>query len=658
MLVALMVVGALVGPAAAASPLPLTSDPVSAPDRLQLGSFGGDSEQQQRKLLPTRAELRSAAGMVAAVERLMAVSTARAAVEPEAEPLHGSVAAAVGAGDVDGDGLADVGVLEIDVQTWKHLSLRAHSGGDGVELWRLELGERATAAFAEDDLNGDGHDDVVVFEVTRYDVLEEDCPEDQWSCNRFLAEFSWQVTVASGRDLSPLWSRTYTGGVDELDSRQTATPPERPQYRYDVRNGWVVPSVVARTDGPAVLLDRVDLSDRTTETDGAVPLLTFARSTTSRSTHQLSVVGGDGTDLAVTDIGPAPGFAFVQAVPDLDGDGADEVLVEEFVQNDVTHACTDLVVTQDCVGDDRAFAHAAAVLDGRTLQRRWTHSADEWYGYTYALGADVNGDGVGDVVHRWFHFGLTAGSDQGWTAVVSGSDGRTLWQTDSYTSYAAVGDIDADGSGDLLRFDNEYVEGGPDRVRLTRVQGSTGAVLLDTSHTYVWGDDYDEFLYVVLAGDVDADGVSDLVVGRHRVPCRDGLCYEAETASSALVESGRGGAVRWTVGPVIGDYNWLRPLGDLNDDGAPEFDWTHHSHPDARTVYHMEVRNGTDGAALWTTDVEAEWAGVAAVGQFDADPGHDLAVVTDHFDGSRIFSRVSAVRGRDGHALWNAAGGG
>lgn len=565
---------------------------------------------------------------------------------------QGSEANTLPLGDLDGDGIADVGILDLTLPD-NELRLRAVRGRDARQLWSVPVDGTGLLAAGRD-LTGDGTADLVAFSVPRYDVLVEDCPTERPECDRFLAEFEWRVGVLSGGDLAPVWTSSWVGRAEEVYEEEVTLTATTTHYRSQLTNGYVLPSVVSRPEGPAVLVDAREVVEEWTSVDSTVPVVQPDTYTARvRSRDHISVrQGSDGALLDGTIVGPVTGSSTLAWINDLDRDGFDDVVLESRIQTDTDLECRDLVVRSDCEGQRGIPDHVVSMVDGESFAQKWAHSSTGDDGSSLLLDADVDGDGTRDVAHRWIDRGETAADDQHGTAVLSGASGQRLWAHGSGDGLVGLGDVDGDGRDDLLATRVVTLVPGS-RIELRRLRGRDGVELARTEH--VFGQDGGvELGYAYRTSDQDADAVRDVAVGRvtFRVESRpDGTVVSVPNRSTAVLESGREARQLWTT--TAAGARVLTPVGRLLGHAAVDYDWTgvDGTHVDA------QVLRGRDGGRLWQRLVAAEAGRVTGVRDLDADGRDDVTFVYDVREGDYRRSRVLALRGIDGVERWAVSSG-
>ena len=213
-----------------------------------------------------------------------------------------------------------------------------------------------------------------------------------------------------------------------------------------------------------------------------------------------------------------------------------------------------------------------------------------------------------------------------------------------------LGDVDGDGVDDIVLGAHTSPVGGTNAGRAFVYSGATGAILW----TFVGGAQ--EFLGAAVAdaGDVDADGVPDVIVGAPGAPFG-----ASQVNGRAIVYSGATGEEVWcVVGEALGDkfgidVDGLR--GDVNADGHDDVVvGAEAADPmgvtNAGRVY---VLSGLDGAVLATFDGEAIGDalgnGVAGVGDVDGDGTVDLAMAARN--GGPLNKGIVEVRSGAGGGL-------
>ncbi|HJP00575.1 MAG TPA: hypothetical protein QF764_02255 [Planctomycetota bacterium] len=204
-------------------------------------------------------------------------------------------------------------------------------------------------------------------------------------------------------------------------------------------------------------------------------------------------------------------------------------------------------------------------------------SAGDWFGYSVAAAGDVNGDGVADFIVG-AHQNLNGGHspDPGYARVYSGVDASLLWQfegdgtnwvdgPDDHFGQAvsAAGDVDLDGFGDLLVGAYKVDQLGTLNVGMVRTFSGQDGSILGELHGETGGDRMG--ISVASMGDVNADGVPDLVTGVYK---DDNTVYNA---GSVRLYSGADGALLAVYdGDDVGEaFGWASAsAGDVDADGV------------------------------------------------------------------------------------------
>lgn len=304
---------------------------------------------------------------------------------------------------------------------------------------------------------------------------------------------------------------------------------------------------------------------------------------------------------------------------DVDGDGLSELIV-------------------GAPGDDSAGLDVGRVFllrgkDGVLLQT-WTGEAvEDFFGAAVAGPGDVDGDGVPDVLVGAYRHD-TGGTRAGRAYVFSGATSLPLHVIDGLApgdefgvGVAAVGDVDGDGRPDFAVGAHHSAEVAPQSGSVRVYSGATGVQI----HAFL-GDEFHDDLGHVLsgAGDVDGDGVPDIIGGLH----------DSVDAGQARVYSGASGALLFNfVGTSVGDFygHAVASAGDVDGDGRSDL-LVGASRDDslALNAGRAELRSGASGALL------AQWFGVVAEDEL----GLSVWSAGD-FDGDGCVDQILSVSGDD-----------
>jgi hypothetical protein len=231
----------------------------------------------------------------------------------------------------------------------------------------------------------------------------------------------------------------------------------------------------------------------------------------------------------------------ISAAGDINGDGVDDLLIGAFgADSNGSSSGSSYVVFGRTTGFDPTLALSG--LDGTTGFRLDGASAGDRAGFAVSAAGDVNGDGVDDLLigaptaqpsgiysgSSFVVFGRTTGFAP--TVALSSLDGTTGFRLDGAApgdragrAVSAAGDVNGDGVDDLLigaygadlngnSSGSSYVvfgrtTGFHTTLALSSLDGTTGFRLDGASQENLAG------FAVSAAGDVNGDGVDDLLIG-------------------------------------------------------------------------------------------------------------------------------------------------
>lgn len=342
--------------------------------------------------------------------------------------------------------------------------------------------------------------------------------------------------------------------------------------------------------------------------DGGDVYVIFGKATGFPATINLANFGAaDGFVVGGDETGDFAGFS-VAGAGDLNGDGIADLVVGALYGDDGGSNAGEAYVIFGRAGPIRSAIDlgSLAANDGFVIQgdRSGDHA-----GRSVAVAGDINGDGVDDLIVGAFR-GDNRGLDAGEAYVVYGIAGLTRPNLDLSSlsaaqgfaiegdspgdlagfSAAGVGDINGDGIDDIAIGSRDNDEGGPNAGAAYVLFGRAGtarptvnlAALSPTDGFKITGAAaFDELgTSVSGAGDINGDGIDDLVIG---APGNDAT---APDAGAAYVIFGRSGASRETVylnalgasdgfaifGEADGDSlgNSVSGAGDVNGDGLQD----------------------------------------------------------------------------------------
>jgi hypothetical protein len=589
-------------------------------------------------------------------------------------------ASVASAGDVNGDGYGDVivgapGVW--DGRGWAAVYFGSASGLSTTADWG-EQGEIPDCVYPEHDgedlgqwvgaagdLNGDGYGDVVYVSSNYREVDPYDpCPD-------YFPIMLKRVAVHYGSAEGPSESADWVVIAEELGCGARFNGPSgdfngdgysdlvlgsegedacawnggpggltaTPAWRYGI--GFAVASAVGDVNGDGyadAVLGEPGYVNEGPESEGQA-LLFLGSSSGLAASPSWQTEGNQANCWYGGTVAPAG---------DVNGDGYSDVIVAAAAWDD------------SYVNEGRVFLYHGNSA-GLQASPAWQADGDQegaYLGTSVFTAGDVNGDGYSDVITgaREYSNGETG---EGRAYVYYGSaSGLTgpHWQAEGDQTYAhfghsvsTAGDVDGDGYSDVIVATPYFDDAGQDNGAVWLYRGGPegmGAV----ESWYSLGDQVDEQrgFSVASAGDVDADGHSDIIVGapfHDNGQADEGAAFVFLGSSSGLsltpdwtAESDQSGArLGWRVGSA-GDVN-----GDGFSDvivGAPYYHRLLSSNNGVALVWHGSAfdlgANGTLANADWRADgIQANsyfGYSVGTAGDVNGDGYGDVVIGAPYYD--------------------------
>ncbi|MCB9698670.1 MAG: FG-GAP repeat protein [Alphaproteobacteria bacterium] len=365
-------------------------------------------------------------------------------------------------------------------------------------------------ALATGDVNGDGYDDVVVGAPSHLETLEEEGGAALYLGSPAGLQTTAAWRVVSGQRFAKLGRSVAMADVngDGFDDVLIGLP----DYENGQRDEGAVVLFLGSAAGLSAAPSWIEESD---DVGAHLGTLVASLGDVNGDGYEDVALGGYGTMVfhgSAAGLGAAADWqaqiAGSVAGADVNGDGFDDLVLG----NGSVRAAR---------GQAWVYLGSAAGLEADPV---WSDTqidvGNARFGSTVASAGDVNGDGYGDIAisaPEWRTVGRTVGRTFVYLGTPRGPLSSPSWYGDGVGSFfpnlLSAGDLNGDGFGDLVIGDESYAhpesyEGGV-WVYLGSPVGLAAAP--------AWMGESDlvaaRFGSAVATGDVDGDGLDDLVVG-------------------------------------------------------------------------------------------------------------------------------------------------
>jgi hypothetical protein len=579
-----------------------------------------------------------------------------------------------GAGDVNGDGYSDVIVGAVDYMVEGDREGTAfvyHGGYSGLSAsanWTTmvlhqDYAKCGRSVSGAGDVNGDGYSDVIVG-VDQYTGGQTDegaafvyygglaglSSTPEWTVESNLYEAHFGYSVSGAGDVNG------DGYSDAIVGAYGYTNVQWREGRVYVYHGSssglsVSPAWTAESDQESAYFGIAVSSAGDVNGDGYSDVIVGANYYDNVETDEgmAFVYHGSSSGLSGT-----PGWSdepnqdsvhfgySVSGAGDVNGDGY-----------------SDVIVGAPNYDGGQAYEGGAFVYHGSssglsTNPQWWKESNQDsaYFGYSVSSAGDVNNDGYSDVIVG--AYGYDNGETNEGAAFVyhGGSSGLASspdWTNESDqsearfgTSVSGAGDVNGDGYSDVIVGAPNYGHGETCEGMSFVYYGNTSGLSTSPVWTAESDQEYAFFgSYVSTAGDVNADGYSDVIVGSTHYDngeTDEGAAFVYHGSSSGLSTS-----ADWSSEsnqPNMWSAS-VSSAGDVNGDGYSDVIVGFHIYDNGETgegvafVYH----GSSSGLSLvpdWTGDTDQEWSlfgwAVSTAGDVNGD-GYSDVIVGDHLYG-------------------------
>jgi hypothetical protein len=511
-----------------------------------------------------------------------------------------------GAGDVDGDGFNDVivGASQFDGTLTEQGAIYIYrgsaSGLSAVADWSVVFDQASTyfghSVDGAGDVNGDGYDDIL---VGAYYYKEINYGEG--------AAFIFHGS-SSGISCTADW---FSGGSGNKN------------YGYSVSGAGDI-----NGDGYADVI--VGARNNSNGQDYEGQAFVFHGSSSGASPVADWVLE---VDMRYAHLGWS-----VAGVGDVNADGYDDLLVGAYKDENNEN------IASNEPDEGRAYLYY-----GSPTGQPWRAEGEqaELFGYSVSSAGDVNGDGYLDVIVG-AHYYDNGETNEGRALVYHGSptglSSSPDWtaepnQAVAYFGHSVsnAGDVNGDGFDDVVVGAYRYDNGESDEGKVFVYHGSAGGLSSQTDGTMESDRASAYFGYSVsTAGDVNADGYDDVIVGAYQY--NNGQVGEGKAFVYHGSATGLPAASNW-------DAESVADAGDVNGDGYDDvivgsrYYTSGETYEGAAFVYHGSS-SGLSSVYDWSAESNQAYTdfgySVAGAGDINGDGYGDVVVGARDYDNANV----------------------
>ncbi|KAF5430913.1 PKD repeat-containing protein [Candidatus Methanophagaceae archaeon] len=513
-------------------------------------------------------------------------------------------------------------IQEIGVQAYLNIS------GNYTTIWNESLVANDTCTYIVSDLDGDGNPDVLVH-TRRYDPATDIDTSSILAKKGIDGTQLWEETVtATGENnctILPLPSGDLDGdGLNDVIIAETVYEAGAETAKVIAKKGrdgtqlWVETVTASGKDNCDILAFPVGDLDGDELTDVIVTESKYDETTNTTVARVIAKQGSNGTQMWEESVNAAgKDNCDMDALPvgDLDGDELADVIVTESKYDETTNTTVARVIAKQGSNGTQMWEESvnATGKDNCDLDVDWAGNLD--------------GDGLNDVIVNEIKYDGTTETAR--VIAKQGSNGTHLWEesvnaagNDICNIFAVyAGDLDGDGLDDVIV--SEFKGNEMTFMMIYRIiakKGNTGAHMWEESVTGMA-----PAIYALPIGDLDGDGLNDVIVSE--------IKYDETTfmpIASVIAKKGKTGAHMWEVAVTGAAFIYASPAGDLDGDGLNDVIVSEHIHDQSTdtTTARVIAKKGKDGTQLLEAQSnESIWVAMGAYGyDLNGDGRNDLVL--------------------------------